>query len=353
MAFQRREKRFDWSLSAQKLTDLSDEAFVGQGQFGGIEKLPELGVVTDCPRLGLGVPVRFRVTYGSYSELPSPLGLDRTYFEANTPVHRYSLSDTWSLGAGVGFKQYLYSDSTAQYSIDTSAELSKRIGPTSSFDLTYRYQRPRGFAPFRFDYVGRYNLANASLNYQDNEKVRLSLLTGYNFEQERFPWQDVTVRLALQPSPSFLIYTATGYDLNRSQWRTLINQLRIRAGGRVAQPSEESPEGFRLDVGTRYDTTLGRLAAGRVVLDTSLGRLWRVQANAGYNGFTRTFDYRSVMLTRDLHCWEASLVYINQTGFYRNEGFTFSLRIKAFPFFRDFGAGAFGQALDTSVGQVY
>ena len=150
------------------------------------------------------------------------------------------------------------------------------------------------------------------------------------------------LRLSLQPSPSFLLYTATGYDVNRSQWRTLINQVRIRASDR-----------FKLDIGTRYDTIGKQLAEARLVLDTKLSRLWRLQANAGYNGFTNDFDYRSVMLTRDLHCWEASLIYINQGGFYQNEGFQFSLRIKAFPFFRDFGAGAFGQQLDTSVGQVY
>jgi len=360
VAFARQEKRFDWSLSAQKLTDLSDEAFVGRGQFGGIEKLPELGIITDCQRLGLGVPMRFKLTYGSYSELPSPIGLDRTYFEADTPVHRYDLSRGWTLGGGLGFKQYFYSDNTAQYSFDASTELARKLGPTSSFNLTYRYQRPRGFTPFRFDYVGRYNVANASLNYQDNEKFRLSLLTGYNFEQDRYPWQDVTIRFSVQPSPSFLLYTATAYDPNSSRWRTLINQIRIRAGTvaaeSVSQPITESggpARGFRLDIGTRYDTTLERLASARVVLDTNIGPKWRVQANAGYNGFTRTFDYRSIMLTRDLHCWEASLTYINQTGFYRNEGFSFSLRIKAFPFFRDFGAGAFGQTLDTSVGQVY
>jgi len=344
--FTSREKRFDWTISAQKLTDLSDEAFVGQGQFAGVEKLPELGLVTDTTRLGkslpFGIPARMKVTYGSYSELPTTVSLSRTYFEANTPVHRYKLSDTWSLGAGAGFRQYVYGDNTAQYSFDSSAELSKKLGPKSNFGLTYRLQQPKGYTPLRFDYVGKYNVANASFNFQDSEKLKVSLLTGYNFEQKAFPWQDITLRMSVQPTKGLLLYTATGYDLNQSKWRTLINQLRLRSG-----------EDFKLDLGTRYDTINKRLATIRTVLDTKLGEKMRLQAAAGYNGFTKAFDYRSVMLTRDLHCWEASVVYTSQSGFYSNQGISFNLRVKAFPFFQDYGAGAFGQTLDTSVGQVY
>ncbi len=346
MLFTRREDKFDWSVSAQKLTDLSDEAFAGQGIFAGIERLPEIGLVTDTTRLGrflpFGIPARLKVTNGHYVELPATTSLNRTFLEFTSPIQRHNFTDTWSFGAGAGFRQYIYSDNTAQYSLDTSAEVTKRLGQRSSFDLTYRFQRPRGFSPFRFDYVGRYNILTGSLNLQDSQRFRVSLLTGYNFEQSQFPWQDVTIRLAFQPTNSLLLYTATGYDVNNSQWRTLINQLRIRGGERLS-----------LDVGTRYDTIRQKLAAGRLVLSSLVTPGTSVQAVTSYNGFTRSFDYTSVMVTKDLHCWEASLVYTRQTGFYESQGISLNLRIKAFPYFREFGAGQFGQALDTSVGQVY
>jgi hypothetical protein len=44
---------------------------------------------------------------------------------------------------------------------------------------------------------------------------------------------------------------------------------------------------------------------------------------------------------------------VDQGGFYNNRGVYFNVRIKAFPMLDDFGVGNFGQALDTSVGQVY
>lgn len=350
---ERRERKFDWKLSTQRMIDLSDEAFIGQGVFGGVEKLQELAIVTDSARLGWNTPLSLKMTYGNYSELPSPLGLGRAYIEAGTPLLRHTLTSTWILESTLGFRQYVYTDKTAQYSLNATASFSKKLGPSSSLDFVYRRQQARGFTPFRFDYVARYNIANLSINYQDSKIFRFNLLTGYNFDQPDNPWQDITLRFAIQPSPSLLFYTATGYDLNRSQWRTLVNQIRVRAGKTQPEGTGEPSHPFRLDIGTRYDTQLHRLAVARAVLDSKIGNLWRIQANVGYNGFTRSFDYRSFMITRDLHCWEASLAYVNQGGFYRSKGITFTLRIKAFPFFQDFGAGPFGQALDTSVGEVY
>ena len=346
MLLLKKEEKFDWSISAQDLADLSDEAFVGGGRFAGIERLPEVALVSDSTRLGrvlpFGLPARLKLSYGQFVELPADTHLGRAYLDIDTPIKRYPLSTTWTFGAGAGFRQFLYSDDTAQYAIDANAEISKRLGPTSKFAFTYRYQQPRGFTPFRFDYVGKYNILNTSLNFQESKKLRLSVLGGYNFEQKKFPWRDITFRCAYQPTESFLLYTATGYDINRSRWRTLINQIRIRLG-----------EDFKLDLASRYDTTRSKLAVIKMQLDTKLGPKMRLQALAGYNGLTGRFDYRSVMLTRDLHCWEASLVYVNQGGFYRNEGFFLNFRIKAFPLVQNYGMGPFGQAQDTSVGQVY
>lgn len=344
--FAKQEKKFDWSISAQKITDLSDESFVGGGQFAGIERLPEVALVSDSTRLGrvlpFGMPARMKFSFGRYNELPADTTYDRTFVSLETPVQRHALSNTWNLAAGGGFRQYIYDSDRAQYAFDASAELSKKLGEQSTFALTYRYQKPQGYTPFRFDFVGRYNIINASYSLQQTDKLKLSILGGYNFEQDRYPWQDIVLRNAYQFSPSFLFYTATAYDINNSHWRALINQFRIRAGS-----------DFRLDVGTRYDTDRKQLSSIRSILDTPIGRKMRLQAVAGYNGISNEFDYRSFRLTRDLHCWEASLIYTDQGGFYPNRKITFNLRLKAFPLFTDFGTGAFGQSLDTSVGQVY
>ncbi|MCX6346004.1 MAG: hypothetical protein NT018_13190 [Armatimonadetes bacterium] len=338
--------RFDWSLSAQKIDDLSAESFVGGGRFGGIERLPELAISSDTTKLGnfllFGAPANLKLAFGEYNELPSTNNIGRAYFEIGTPSLQHKLTDTWTLNTTSGFRQFAYSDNTAQYSLYTNTGLSKKLGQSSTFNLAYRFQEPRGFTPFRFDYVGKYNTLNAGLSIKESERFKLNVLSGYNFEQKQFPWQDAIIRCSIQPSENFLLYTATGYDINRKEWRTLINQMRVRIG-----------DNFRFDLGTRYDAVAKKLAMVRPQLDTTIGNKTRIQAVAGYNGFTNAFDYRSFMLTRDLHCWEASLVYTNQTGFYQNKSLMLYMRIKAFPVFRQFGVGTFGQAQDTSVGDVY
>ncbi len=343
--YSRREDKFDWEVSAQKITDLSDEAFVGKGQFGGIERLPEVSISSDTTRLGhvmpFGMPAQMKFSYGRFAQFPLA-EIDRGYLDITTPTTHHKLSSTWSAASGAGFKQFVYGDNTAQYSVDANAQVSKKLGDSSTFALTYRYQMPRGFSPFRFDYIGKYNILNANLDLTDNSKFNMSLIGGYNFEQKMFPWQDSVVRISYTPTNSLLLYTATGYDFNRSQWRQVINQLRIR-----------SKDDFKLDVGTRYDPIGKRLATVRSVLDMSIGNKNRLQALCGWNGITRDFDYKGLAITRDLHCWEAALTYIDQGGFYSDKGIYFTLRIKAFPMLDTFGVGNFGQALDTSVGQVY
>lgn len=345
-AVSRREDKFDWTLSAQKLNDLSAESFVGGGRFAGIEKLPELALVTDSTRLGrtlpFGLPAQLKVSFGQYDELPANTNLGRAYFELNTPVTKHNLTSSWALNAGAGIRQFFYSDNTAQYSVDANATLTRKLGQTSTFNLFYRLQHPRGFTPFRFDSIARYNNLNASIDLKETERFKLNILTGYNFAQKSFPWQDVTLRLSIQPTKNLLFYTSTGYDLNRGQWRAIVNQIRIRSGDK-----------FRFDLGTRYDAVLKKFARIRPQLDMYVGSKTRIQAVAGYNGFNNTFDYRNLMITRDLHCWEASLVYTDQTGFFKDRSLMFYLRIKAFPLFKQFGIGPYGQAQDTSVGDVY
>jgi hypothetical protein len=348
LLFTHKTDRIDWNLTAIKLTDLSDEAFVGSGLFGGIEKLPELSLVTDSTRFGkllpLGVPAQMRLSFGEFAEVGNT-SLFRTFLQMDTPANPHPLSNTWTLFAGGGFRQYAYSDNTAQYAFNASSQIKKKFTDESDFTLTYRYQNPRGFTPFRYDYVSNYNIINAALNLKQGENNKLSLLTGYNFTQPTLPWQDATLRWSIQTSPHLLFYTATGMNFNTWRWKAVVNQLRYRS----------LDDSFRFDLGTRYDTTVGirKLSSIKGLLDTKIGPKTRIQATAGYNGISGDFDYQNIMVTRDLHCWELSLAFVNQTGFYEDKGIRLSLRIKAFPLTQNFGAGAFGQVLDTSVGDVY
>ncbi|HPP75676.1 MAG TPA: hypothetical protein PLU88_11195 [Armatimonadota bacterium] len=345
--YSRRDERFDWNLRINKINDLSNEAFISQAgtRFAGIERLPELELTTTSERLNnrtlFGVPLRLNLAVGQYRENFGRTETERLVADIDMPSRVVRLNDKLNLTTGAGFRQYLYGNNTAQFSLDGIADLSYRLGNNSSASLSYRFLRPRGFTPFSFDFIGNYNIINARLNVQESPKLRFSLFTGYDFERDQSPWQDISTRIAYTPSDRYLIYASTGYNLNQSEWRPLINQFRVRL-----------PNDFRLDIGSRYDIERGRFASIKTQLDVPISDKWRIRANTGYNGFTHDFDYTNIQIVRDLHCWELALTYVDQQGFWDEKGIRLNLRIKAFPIFDSFGVGQFGQALDTSVGEV-
>ncbi len=135
---------------------------------------------------------------------------------------------------------------------------------------------------------------------------------------------------------------STGYDLNRSQWRSLISRFRVSAA-----------DWLSLDVGSRYNLREGNLDTLRSRFGLRIGRKWQVDGLVSWNGLTDKFDYRSFRVTRDLHCWEASVIFTDELGFRKDKGIMFELRLKAFPGPDRFGIGQFGQAVDTSLGEYY
>lgn len=345
LAYRNQQRRFDWALNYAEITDLSNEVFISQSgqRFAGTERLPELELNSSGQRLGwtfLGLPTALGLAVGRYREDLGRVEEDRALASVELPPKTFSLAKKLDLTGSGGFRQYVYSDDTAQYCVNAAANLTRRFGQRSSAALDYRYLRPEGFTPFRFDFVGEYNALTGSYNLQETEKLKLSMFTGYNFDQPDFQWQDWTLRASYAPSQRFLFYTSTAYDLNRSKWRALVNQFRFRF-----DPC------FRLDLGSRYDLTEQKFDTVKAVLDTPVGKLWHLRANAAYNGFTSLFDYRNLQIVRDLHCWEMSLTYVDQRGFYTERGLRLNFRIKAFPIFDRFGVGQFGQTLDTSVGE--
>jgi len=332
----------DLALSTTRFSDFSETSSSLSG-FYGTEKLPELSITSDNKRLGIpGRNTQLSFAYGKYLELPSVTPVDRAFFSLKLRNSLRPIGAGWTISDSGGFEQYLYSDNTAQYSLDHTLELARKLGSKSTFSLTHRIQRPAGYTPLRLDYTGRYDSLYASLNLKDSSVHTISFSSGFDFEDTSSGWQDIMMRSRYSPSKKFSFYTSTGFDLNRSQWRTVVNQLNLK-------PSNE----FSLGIGSRYDTVNQRWALLRTVLDTKVDILTRLQLIQSYNGATKEFDYSALRVTRDLHCWEASLTYTQQKGFTNTTGIMLNFRLKALPFYPAFGTGQYGQALDTGMGEMY
>jgi len=345
LELRQREDKYDLSLIASRRTDLDGDDYTGDDFYSSLDRLPELTYETDSYRSGmrlLGLPSRFAISAGRYHEEPSGISKDRLLLQWDMLGRTIDLGGRNELNLTAGFRQAFYANDMAQHVLRANGTLTTRFNDYLKTRLTYNYQRPEGYSPFYFDYTGKYNYLRGVMDYQDNQKLRWSLSSGYDLGRDEYPWQDLALRLTAHPNSNYAFSLSTGYDLNRSKWRTLISRFQASVPNRIG-----------LDVGTRYDIERGKLDLARGRLDLRIGRKWRLEGITSWNGITRKFDYKSFRLTRDLHCWEASLVYNDETGFRKDKGLGLELRIKAFPSVDRFGIGQYGQAVDTSMGEYY
>ncbi len=346
LEFSSRNDKFDALLVMSKRNDLDGSSYTGDQFYSSLDRLPELVVETDSYRLTdkpwLGLPLRLKVGMGRYHEMPSGEEHDRLLLQADLLNKVLPIGDRTDLSLSSGFKQTLYASDMAQQVLRANALLTTRYNDYLSSRFTYIYQRPNGYTPFRFDYAGDYNYMRAVVDFQKEQKLRWSLSSGYDLDRDSRPWQDMTFRLTANPSPRFGTSLSTGYDLNRGEWRSLISQVRYA-----------DPERLSLDLGTRYNLKDGSMDALRGRLALKIGDKWSADALMSWDGFASKWDYRAFRITRDLHCWEASLVFIDETGFRKDKGIRLDLRLKAFPGEDRFGIGQYGQTFDTGMGEYY
>lgn len=339
-----REDKYDLSLVASRRTDLDGDEYTGDDFYSNLDRLPELKFETDSYRLGknllFGLPSSFALSAGRYHEEPSGISKDRLLLQWDMLGQNIDLSSKNELNLTGGFKQAFYAEDMAQNVLRFGGVLTTRYNDYMKTRMSYNYQNPEGFSPFRFDYTGEYNYMRAAIDYQDSQKLRWSLSSGYNLKNDDNPWQDIALRLTAHPNPKYAFSISTGYDINRSKWRSLINQFQVNI-----------PERIGLQIGTRYDVETGKLGLARGRLDLHIGKKWRLEGITSWNGTSQKFDYKSYRLTRDLHCWEVALVYNDETGFRKDKGISLEFQIKAFPNVDRFGIGQYGQAVDTSMGE--
>ena len=345
LELRQREDKYDLSLVMSKRIDLDDDEYTGDDFYSNLDRLPELTLDTDSYRMGknfLGLPSRLSLSYGKYREWPSDVSKNRFLLQWDVLGQTVELGNRSDLNLTAGIRQAYYTSDEAQYVTKFGSVLTTRYNDYLKTRFTYNYQRPEGFSPFRFDYMGKYNYLRAVMDYQKEKQLRWSLSTGYDFNRDQNNWQDLSLRLTAMPNSNYGFSISTGYDLNRSKWRSLISRMQVSV-----------PEKIDFELGSRYDIEKGRLNLARGRVDLHIGKKWRIEGLTSWNGMTKKFDYKSFRLTRDLHCWEASISYNDETGFRNDKGFSLDFRIKAFPSMDRFGIGQYGQPMDTSMGEYY
>ncbi|UCH35230.1 MAG: LPS-assembly protein LptD [Armatimonadota bacterium] len=333
-----RQTSMDARLVVSKRFDLDDDDYTGDDFYQVVDRLPELLLETDTYRLRAapgGIPARMTLSVGNFSERPTDLDAYRVYYDYRAIPDTIRLGPATRVNATGRFQQYLYGDRdrTAQYAYGGNLRLEQDLGDEWQARLGYVLLEPKGYTPFRFDYIGNYRSATFDLNYRRGTRYRARLRTGYDARFSR--WQNVIARAELPLHRNLQLGVSAGYDPNRGMPRDLLTQLRF-GDYRTA-----------LEVSALYQPDSGKLLRATGYLDWVANPKWRVQLLSSYDGLQDKFVYGEVLVTRDMHCWEAMAYYSLQRDLFRLD-----FRIKAFDWGRpDFGVGRSGQYLDTSLGE--
>jgi hypothetical protein len=241
------------------------------------------------------------------------------------------------LAFGAGVRQAVYASDAAQYSYNTNVRLTQPIFHQSDITVSYALQARKGYSPFQFDRPFQYNTLTGSVRVGDFRGLQFRAGTGYDFRNAVTPWRDVLGFILYQPGPAFRFVTSAAVDVNgkdpgqRSNIRYVNSGLQFHKGK------------FRFAGEARYLPSTGRF--GRLLGDvqTPLGSKWSIRALVGTDAGQR---YRHVLVKRDLGCMEASIGFVNDTGWRNETGIRVMLRIKAFPVEDPLTTGMFGQSLE-------
>ncbi|MFQ5809416.1 MAG: hypothetical protein ACE5JM_07345, partial [Armatimonadota bacterium] len=336
-----RERPFDWSLQAERRFDLDGDSFTLDDNLSILERSPVLTLRTDSERLSIhalpGLRVDSELSVGQFRQRPTGGDIFRTYVGFALNPRALELGRSALITSTAQVRQGFYSDGTAQYVLGAHIGLEKRYGERWQSDISYDMTDPHGFSPLRFDSVGIRSAARWGLTRRaDSFSGSLVQLTG-GFDFQRNRHYDMLLRSRFPLARGMLLQLSSGYSLERDTFRPLLMELdRVRPGG------------IGFGISTRYDMEQQQLGRVRGTLDWPL-RKWHLEVLAGYNGIRQELDFADVRVTRDLHCWTATLTYSKQ-----QRSVMLNVGIKAFPVGTPrLGQGIRGQGFDLDQGALY
>jgi len=316
--------------------------------YSGGDKTPVVTLSSDAmrlfgPKASQSLGLRTNLSVGEFGDLQSNR-VQRYAFDVD--VNKPDRSDNrFKADYQASFKQGLYSDDTAQYTVGGGLNLKYRLGTNTSANVRYQYLRPEGYSPVSIDRAGNYHLATTDISVRPQKYVLLAAQTGYDFNRAKTnneAWQQLGLRAEFNPAGYFGMRALATYDTISKLW----SSVRI--------DSTYIPGATFMSVGARYDGIRGAWSNLDLFLNSlKVGRT-RFSASASYNGFTKQVDGYQVNAIYDLHEADAIITVSEfRTGFRPGREISFFIRLKAFPTDTLFGIGRQGQPLTTSVGRNF
>lgn len=317
--------------------------------FSSADRTPVFSLLSDSRRLfgkrDFALPFTAELSYGEFANSLDKTRLSRANFDIqiNKPDRTANRLRFDMTGR---FKQGVYSDDTAQYTLGLGMGATYMLGHDTMLNVRYNYLRPYGFSPLQVDRLGRSNLITADLSFRPYRTLLIGAQTGYDIlqlQQENLtnisPWQSIGARMEFRPVDYISLRALSTYDTIQRSWSNIRVDLAYQPGATF------------VGIGAKYDGIRKVWSSFSGFVDGfKWGRL-RTSLLFNYNGYLQRFESRHAQFTYDLHCAEAVLTIIdNPIGFRAGTSVNFYIRIKAFPFDTGFGTGTRGQPVSLGSG---
>ncbi|MGI5817446.1 MAG: hypothetical protein ACOX9R_05050 [Armatimonadota bacterium] len=315
LQYQDRGEWFDWALAAEKQWETA-----GDRQQGfRLERLPEIIFNTDSRRLGDwtlpgGIPFRAKLTAGQLVQYPDEREVTTAAIDLGLGGERHQISDNTEMVATLNFDQGFFSDGSALYNVGGTLNINTDFGSNWHSRIAHHAATVAGFSPLRRSYGGVYDYTTLSLVQQYPNRSRFELTGGFDYVRDQ--WRELRLRGWLNASDRNRLELVSGYALNDSTWRPL--QLRW---------THAAPWDVYLALSSSYDIDDGSLSSADLEFDWRIDDRWQFAGLTRYSGYQDRLSDLSLRVTRDLHCWIASLTYDSTYDELR-----LNLGIKAFPF---------------------
>jgi LPS-assembly protein len=338
------------SLTAELLYQRSIPVSSDSNFFSSSDRTPMLTIRSTADRM-FGTTSRFakalpwtaEMSVGELADPGSQEQLTRMYIDWG--FHRMDGPERLKLNWGGRFKQGVYSDDTAQYTLNYDASLSWLFARDSRVNLNYRRLQSFGYTPLFMDRTGSSDAMNTDVTWQANKALKFAVQSGYDLLQiERgfTPWQSVSVRSEYSPNDNLKLSASSYYDTFNKVWSSARIDGDIRVGS------------MWFTLAARYDGVRSQWAGATLIARGLHSGKVGADLLFDYNGYTQQFDATQFAFTYDMHCADLVLeISDNRNGFRPGQQIALFVRIKAFPNQDLFGFGKRGQQIGGAGGFGY
>ncbi|MGC8931251.1 MAG: LPS-assembly protein LptD [Dictyoglomus sp.] len=285
-----------------------------------LKKLPEIYYGRDFNLLG--TPSKIEFLFGNYIEPSYPFTIKTWklgYYLSFSPKFNLSFMN---INTNMGYKQEFYGTQDARYILYANLSSNYKFSPILSGTIAYNFQwlgkdiltGELGNSPFYFDYLSNLNNLNLTLNLGTPD-IGLSLQESYNFITKTL--SPLSISGLIRSGNTFVLTLRTSFNFSTLKLNPIFLQ------GTIQYPW------FSLGFGSLYDINLGMFQRLDYRLTFKITGDWHYAGNITLTGYylpsTGNTLY-SLSLNKDLHCFNAKLIY-----YFSSRSFQFSLSLKAFP----------------------